>query len=118
MDHLSCPLSPTVQPLEIPLVATLVFDGQFSDFLRLHGFFKEDAVILNLSRSQMEHAAFISWLWFGVLSTFAARRIDLHEFSRPKGHRQKGDLGLLYLETVAGDFAVYGSSIRFIWRTT
>ncbi|KAF2501897.1 hypothetical protein BU16DRAFT_522780 [Lophium mytilinum] len=85
MDHLPSPLSPAVEPIEIPLVAKISYEGNFADIPRQYGFFKEDEDILDISIPPLEFASFLqSWLWFGVISTFAERRIhpDKNEFSR------------------------------------
>ena len=50
MNHLPLPLSPAVPPLEIPLVADIIYNfGDFVDFPRRHGFVKDDEEYLNVS---------------------------------------------------------------------
>ncbi|KAF2815155.1 uncharacterized protein BDZ99DRAFT_494992 [Mytilinidion resinicola] len=87
MDHLPSPLSSSVQPIEIPLVAKISYDGEFSSIPQRYGFFTEDEDVLDLSIPPLEFASFLqSWLWFGVVSTFAERRVYPDEFSRWKSY--------------------------------
>ena len=73
MDHLPLPLSPAVPPLEIPLVADIIYNfGDFVDFPRRHGFVKDDEEYLNVFLPRDRVAAFLQpWLWFRVVAEFS-----------------------------------------------
>ena len=84
MDHLPLLPSPAVPPLEIPLVANIIYNfGDFVDFPRRHGFVKDDEEYLDVFLPRDRVDAFLqSWLWFRVVAEFSGHPVGFVEFTR------------------------------------
>ena len=83
MDHPPLPLSPAVPPLEIPLVADIIYNFGDCRFSRRHGFIKDDEEYLDVFLPRDRVAAFLqSWPRFRAVAEFSGHPVGFDEFTR------------------------------------
>jgi hypothetical protein len=89
MDIVPPPEGTSVPPIDVPFVATAIYEPttKFSEFPELCGYAKDGG--LNLDQPQEQVASFIqSWLYFGLLSAILKSSIEQSKFEERVPHSQ------------------------------